>query len=124
MERKLLKKTDLALLLAAMLLACGVLLWRALRPRTQLTAVITVNGVVTETVALSALDGPRTIKPATDPPLEILAEPGAIAVVRAACRDQRCVACGRLTRPGDTAVCLPAKTVVTVRGGDVDAITY
>ncbi|MBR2730633.1 MAG: NusG domain II-containing protein [Clostridia bacterium] len=124
MERKLLEKTDLALLLAAVLLACGVLLWRALRPQTRLTAVITVNGVVTETVALSALEAPLTITPATDPPLTIVAEPGAIAVVHAECRDQRCVACGRLTKPGDTAVCLPAKTVVTVRGGDVDAITY
>lgn len=124
MERKLLKKTDLALLLAALLLAGGVLLWRALRPQTRLTAVITVDGVVTETVDLSALEAPREIRPATAPALTILAEPGAIAVIHAACRDQLCVACGRLTKPGDTAVCLPAKTVVAVQGGGVDAITY
>lgn len=123
MERKLLKKSDLALLLAALLLAGGVLLWRALRPQAQLTAVVTVDGVAVKTVQLSAQDETYTFTPETAPPLTILIEPGAISVAHAGCRDQLCVACGKLTKPGDTAVCLPAKTVVTVQGG-VDAITY
>ncbi len=48
--------------------------------------------------------------------LTLVIEDGAAYVHQADCPDQVCVHTGRLTRSGDSAACLPAGVVLTVRG--------
>ena len=102
MDRKLLRKADIFIIAAVIVAAAA--LWLALSQyQGKLEAVVTVDGEVLRTVDLSS---------------------GAIWVAEAGCRDKLCAACGKLTRMGDTAVCLPARTVITVSGSELDAVTY
>ena len=78
---------------AALLLAGGLLLWRGARPKGA-AARITYDG---ETVLVADLS-----------------RDGAIAFVDATCPDKICEKAGALSRVGETAACLPRKTVVTV----------
>ena len=123
MKTKLFKKGDIAVILV--ILVAATLFWFFRTQQTdRLEAVITVNGETVETIDLSAVKEKRIIELDTDPKVVIAAENGAIYFESAECDDKLCINCGKLSRKGDTAVCLPAKTVVTVSGSDVGVMTY
>lgn len=123
MKTKLFKKGDIAVILV--ILVAAALFWFFRTQQTdRLEAVITVNGETVETIDLSAVREKRIIELDTDPKVVIAAENGAIYFESAECDDKLCINCGKLSRKGDTAVCLPAKTVVTVSGSDISVMTY
>ncbi len=122
MNIKLIKKGDILLVAAIAVIAGIFFLWQSLNNE-SLTAVVTVDGEVVQTVNLSAKEE-KIIIPDTQPKVEIVAENGKIRFDYAECEDKLCVSCGNLEKKGDTAVCLPSKTVITVAGSDVDAVTY
>ena len=123
MKTKLFKKGDIAVILV--ILVAAALFWFFRTQQTDcLEAVITVNGETVETIDLSTVKEKRIIELDTDPKVVIAAENGAIYFESAECDDKLCINCGKLSRKGDTAVCLPAKTVVTVSGSDVGVMTY
>lgn len=123
MKTKLFKKGDIAFILV--ILVAAALFWFFRTQQTdRLEAVITVDGETVETIDLSAVKEKRIIELDTDPKVVIAAENGAIYFESAECDDKLCINCGKLSRKGDTAVCLPAKTVVTVSGSDVGVMTY
>lgn len=123
MKTKLFKKGDIAVIL--IILVAAALFWFFRTQQTdRLEAVITVDGETVETIDLSAVREKRIIELDTDPKVVIAAENGAIYFESAECDDKLCINCGKLSRKGDTAVCLPAKTVVTVSGSDVGVMTY
>lgn len=122
MKIKLLKKGDILLVAAIAVIAGLFFLWQSISNE-FLTAVITVDGEVVQTVNLSAKEE-KIIIPDTQPEVKIVAENGKIRFDYAECEDKLCVSCGNLEKKGDTAVCLPSKTVITVAGSDVDAVTY
>ena len=123
MKTKLFKKGDIAVILV--ILVAAALFWFFRTQQTdRLEAVITVNGETVETIDLSAVKEKRIIELDTNPKVVIAAENGAIYFESAECDDKLCINCGKLSRKGDTAVCLPAKTVVTVSGSDVGVMTY
>lgn len=112
----------------AVLLLAGALIpltWGQARGG-ALTAEICVDGTVTETVTLSRLSGPeeRTIL-AGGYTLCLALSPSGAEMSRSDCPTQDCVHTGRITRPGQSIVCLPARVSVTLRGtadGGVDAV--
>lgn len=123
MKTKLFKKGDIAVILV--ILVAAALFWFFRTQQTdRLEAVITVNGETVETIDLSAVKEKRIIELDTDPKVVIAAENGAIYFESAECDDKLCINCGKLSRKGDTAVCLPAKTIVTVSGSDIGVMTY
>lgn len=122
MNPKLLRKADM-LIIALVLVAAAALAFGFSHYRGKLEAVITVDGEIVRTVDLSAGESAE-FRTGTDPDLLIVARDGAIWVEEAGCPDKLCAACGKLTRMGDTAVCLPARTVITVSGSELDAVTY
>ncbi len=123
MKTKLFKKGDIAVIL--IILVAAALFWFFRTKQTdRLEAVITVNGETVETIDLSAVKEKRIIELDTDPKVVIAAENSAIYFESAECDDKLCINCGKLSRKGDTAVCLPAKTVVTVSGSDIGVMTY
>ncbi len=123
MKNKLFRKGDIAVILVILAAAAAFWLFNS-RQTDKLEAVISVDGKVIETIDLDAAQGKRLIELDTEPKVVIAVENGAVYFENSACEDKLCVNCGKLNRKGDTAVCLPAKTVVTVSGSDVDVMTW
>ena len=123
MKTKLFRKGDIAVI-AVILIVAAAFYFFTVSDSDKLEAVITVDGEIIETIELDAEKEKRLISLKTNPEVIIAVENGAIYFEESGCDNKLCVLCGKLTKKGDTAVCLPAKTVVTVKGADVDAMTY
>ena len=123
MEIKIFRKGDIAVI-AAIIVAALVFAYMSISDGENLQAVITVDGEIVETVDLSSVKDKIVITPDTHPKVVIVAEDGEIRFDSAECEDKLCVNTGSLKKGGDTAVCLPARTVITVEGSDVDAVVY
>ena len=120
------KKKDLLLIVAVVLLAAGLLLWNNLQPAAAtLTAIVEENGKVTHTYNLSTQKSTQLVDIGGKYHVKLLLDPGKISFYHSDCPDQVCVRTGKLTKPGQTAVCLPAKVSVRVTGGksEVDGVT-
>ena len=112
-----------ARLIAATAILCLLLLW----PRGEtdgVTADVYVDGEVLHRIALDSVSAPYEIPLDTDPPAVLLIEPGRIRYQSADCPDKVCVRCGWLSRPGDTAACLPGRSMVVLSGGERVFMTY
>ena len=122
MKIKLIGKADVFIIIFLLIL-CAVLFIPKLFSEGTLTAVIYQHGEAVETVDLSQVEEGYEIK--LDGSV-ILVEHNSISFKSADCPDKLCVKCGKLIHSGDTAVCVPTKTVITVTGSDsgVDAISY
>ena len=92
----------------------------------QVTAVVTVEGRQLDPIDLAQVEQSYVIQPNVSPSVTIRVEPGAIYFEQASCPDQLCVSAGRLSRPGQVAVCLPARVSIRLTGQDdkVDAVVY
>ena len=123
MKNKPLKKADIFIILGVAAAAVLFIFLRSARQERRI-AVITVDSAVTHRIDLDEVKEKITIKPDTDPEVVIAAENGEIYFESSGCRDKICVKSGRLTKAGDIAVCLPAKTVVSISGSGPDAVTY
>ena len=123
MNVKLFRKGDIAVI-AIIIIAAIAFAYFSFSDSENLQAVITVDGEVVETLDLSSVKERIVITPETEPKVVIVAENGEIRFDSAECEDRLCVNSGSLKKGGDTAVCLPAKTVITVMGYDVDAVVY
>ena len=120
--RKIVRPADL--IVVAAVLAVAAVLWAVLAHLTGTTAQIVCGGEIVETVDLSA------VKEAYDVTLDngvvIRVEPGAICFAASGCANQLCVHTGRLTKAGQSAACLPNKTLIRITGKDrraPDALT-
>ena len=104
-------------------IAVGILLTAGLlfRPKGAI-AQITYDGKV---VCIVDLSTDREFSLEEDPTVRFRVEKGSIAFIDATCPDKICEQAGRLSRVGETAACLPRKTVVTVisgKKGEADAV--
>ena len=123
MKNKLFRKTDLIIILVVALVALTFILWQRTGDA-PLTAEISVDGKTVESVDLSKATDRVEIHPKGAENVLIVAENGRIRFEDSDCPDKLCVKQGELYRKGDTAVCLPEKTVITVTGAELDAVTY
>ena len=123
MNIKIFRKGDIAVI-AAIIVAAIAFAYFSFSGGENPQAVITVDGEVVEKIDLSSVKERIVITPETEPKVVIVAENGEIRFESAECEDRLCVNSGSLKKGGDTAVCLPAKTVITVTGSDVDAVVY
>lgn len=126
---KLFSRYDLLVLIAVSALAMILLIPNVFGNQDKLTATITVDGEIIETVDLSKLSGMREMTLQSTPSVKVRMENGKICVVEAECEDKLCVNCGWLDSDGAMAVCLPAKVVVSVDSTKADSeapdvITY
>ena len=121
----LFRKRDLLIfLLAAVLAGAGFLQW--LPKSGAPVAVIEQNGQEVRRVALSSIPQPETLVLDGEISVTVLLEPGQVSIVHSDCPDQICVNTGVLTRPGQSAVCLPARVAVRIVGetqSGVDGMT-
>jgi hypothetical protein len=110
--RKLLNKKDIIIILGALFLAA--LLWFLLRQDLAPTCRVSYNGEVVKTMPLN-IDAEFTVAQAPDMRFEI--KDGKAAVTHSGCPDKTCVRTGFISRPGQAAVCLPNKIVLSIEGG-------
>ena len=100
--------------------------WAVYRPQAAaggLTAVITRDGEQTERVQLSSLTQPRTIRLTGRYTTELLLERDGVSVTFSDCPGQDCLHTGKITRAGQSIVCLPQHLVVYLEGsGGADLI--
>ncbi len=111
----LFRKRDLLIfLLAAVLAGAGFLQW--LPKSGAPVAVIEQDGKEIRRVELSSIPQPETLVLDGEISVTILLEPGQVSIIHSDCPDQICVNTGTLTRPGQSAVCLPARVSVRIVG--------
>ncbi len=123
MNTKLFRKGDLIVIIAVILSAL-FFAYFAYSGNEKTVAVISVDGVEVETVELYSLTERCEINLGGEYNIKIVAENNGIRFEHSDCKDKLCVNTGNLKKGGDVAVCLPAKTVITVTGTDVDAVVY
>lgn len=118
------KKQDLFLIVPLLLAAAVLLVWFNSRPGSGI-AVVEQNGIEICRFDLARQTARREIDLGGDYHIKLLVEPGAVSFLHSGCRDQICVRTGKLTKAGQTAVCLPAKISVRIIGRDhtVDGYT-
>ena len=107
------------ILVLVCLTALGFLL---LRPRGGLRAEIWLDGVLVETVDLSALTEPVEIPVGGH--VTVLAEPGRVRILHSDCPDKLCEKMGWSSSPAKPLICLPNRVTVVVAGGgeETDAV--
>ncbi|MBQ6067742.1 MAG: NusG domain II-containing protein [Clostridia bacterium] len=120
--QKIVRPADL--IVVAAVLAVAAVLWAVLAHLTGTTAQIVCDGEVIATIDLSA------VKEAYDVTLDngvtVRVEPGAICFAASDCANLLCIHAGKLTRAGQSAACLPNKTLIRITGRDrrgPDALT-
>lgn len=123
MKIKLFKKGDL-IVIAVIATAALIFALIGSRNTSKPIAEISVNGVTVQTVDLSSVTDRIEITPNNEYNILIVAENGTIRFEHSDCEDKLCIASGELKKSGDIAVCLPAKTVVSVIGSELDAVVY
>ena len=107
------KKQDLFLIVPFLLVAVVLLIWFNSNPNSGI-AVVEKNGSELYRFDLSRQTVTQIIDVGGSYHVKLLLEPGAISFEHSDCHDQICVRTGRLTKPGQIAVCLPAKISIEI----------
>lgn len=106
MQRRFIKKADIALIAVVLCVGAALLIWRFLPSNGKNEAVIYAGGEVYRRVTLDK-SADMTITPDTDPKVVIKIKDGAVWFESAECRDKLCVKSGKLTRRRHR--CVPAR---------------
>ncbi len=112
---------DIIVVLAVVALAAASALtvWPG-RDSGSLTAVVTADGEELDRFAPADLAaGPRTYTH-NGYTLTVTAEDGGLRVSEADCPTQDCVHTGTISRSGQSIVCLPARIIIQLTGGQAD----
>lgn len=107
------------LAVAALAAASALTVWPG-RDSGSLTAVVTADGEELDRFAPADLAaGPRTYTH-NGYTLTVTAEDGGLHVSEADCPTQDCVHTGTISRSGQSIVCLPARIIIQLTGGQAD----
>lgn len=117
------KKADIAVITVILLAAAAV--FAVSEKKADCTAEIIVDGQLIKTVELWKNNETLTIDAGNG--VIIKAENNEIFFFESDCSGKNCIGSGRLSSPGDTAVCIPNKTIIKLTGnknGLPDAVSY
>jgi hypothetical protein len=109
--RKLFGKRDIVFILGALCAAAAI--WLLARQDAAPFCRVSYDGESVLTMPLDA-DATFTLPQAPDMRFEI--KDGRAAVTHSGCPDKTCVRAGFISRPGQAAVCLPNKVVLSIEG--------
>lgn len=124
--KSLFSKRDALFFAALLLLAALLFLLFSLSPRGT-AAIVERNGGTLAVRELSQLTGPEELAVEGENGLSLTVTfyPDGATVTAADCPDQVRVRTGKITRSGESALCLPAKVSVRLTGNaGADALTY
>ena len=125
MERKLITKNDIVLIVLAGLVVALFFVFKSFS-QTNLVAEVYYDGKVIDTVNLSEKEE-KKICTGENSSVIIVSRDGKIYFENSPCPDKVCVKSGELEKNGDFASCLPEKVVIKVSGertSEIDAIVY
>ena len=108
------------LVVAALAVGCAWTVWGGQDRGTELTAVVSVDGVETERLPLKEADGTERTIQAGGYTLRLRLTETEVWVESADCPTQDCVHTGHISRGGQSIVCLPARVIVRLEGGQKD----
>lgn len=120
---KVIKKADIVLLIALILLGAGLSVPAFMQSGSGDTVKVTVDGKLFGTYRLSE---DQTIEVKRDGKTNIVKiDDGKVLMERASCKNQVCVHTGRISHAGQSIVCLPNRVSVTIEGegGEYDAVS-
>lgn len=126
----MLRKGDILLVISVLLIVTlGYLGMRYLGPDSSgyhRILVIKQDSKLIRKIDLDTVEKPEKIVVPGDYEDVILVEKGRAKVLEATCPDQICVKTGWLEKSGDSAICLPNKTIVKIEGekSKADTATY
>lgn len=100
------------LLLAALCIWCIIFFVQKNKSSDSLMVVVTVNG---EEYYRGLLLHRKEID--IDSHNKVVIEDGEVRMEEADCPDKLCISQGKISKPGQTIICLPNKTMVTITGG-------
>lgn len=124
---KFIKKADILLVLLLLVISAALLIPKYI-DKSRVKAVIYKDGKVVKEIDLSAVKEPYEFDLNSTPKAKLRVENGSIRYSYAECHDRLCINSGELSKPGDTAACLPSKTLVVIEGEKdseaPDVITY
>ena len=125
MERKLITKNDIVLIVLAGLIVVLFFVFKSFS-QTNLVAEIYYDGEVVDTVNLGEKEE-KKILTGENNSVVIVSRDGKIYFENSSCPDKVCVKSGELEKNGDFASCLPEKVVIKISGAELselDAIVY
>ncbi len=122
MKARIFRKGDALLLLAVAVAAALGFLWLFTGKEAACTAVVEQNGVEIRRISLQELTQPISLELNGGYPLVLAADREGVWVEDASCPDKTCARTGKITRPGQTVVCLPARISVRLVGNPGAAI--
>ncbi len=108
------EKKDLLIIVPFLIIAVGIFAWFNLRSSAGGIAVVEKSGVEICRIDLSKQTKTEILDIGGDMHIKLKVEPGAISFYHSDCPDQICVRTGKLTKPGQTAVCVPGKVSVRI----------
>lgn len=122
MRSRIIRKADIILAAVLILLCIPVLLGSKLAGVSSdpaSTVVITKNGKLFE---ICSLYDNKTVNTGSN---TIVIENGEVYMSFADCKNHICIREGRISRPGQTIICMPNRIVVEIKGGNeaYDAVT-
>ena len=124
---KFIKKADILLVLLLLVISAALLIPKYI-DKSRVKAVIYKDGKVVKEIDLSAVKEPYEFDLNSTPKAKLRVENGSIRYSYAECHDRLCINSGEPSKPGDTAACLPSKTLVVIEGEKdseaPDVITY
>ncbi len=126
---KLVGSRDLMLVLICILVAIFVGIFVFVNNHNQNeflpVAVIKYDNNEIYRIDLNSVDEPYYIPIENEYHTKILVEKGKICFAEAECPDKVCVNTGKISRPGQIAVCIPAKLIIEITGREslIDGIT-
>ncbi len=124
--KKLIRPLDIILIAVLLLGGIGFSLYTQKSTKSA-TAVIYIDGDIYQSIALNKIEKSYELDLPCSPKAMLLVEKNCISFIHAECNDKLCVSSGKLRHRGDTAACLPAKTVVTIENGgesEIDVLVY
>lgn len=115
-ERKLLRPLD-AVIIIIVLIAAALSAFILSASEEGAYAVITCNGETVDSISLTS-DGDYTY--AALPGMVFTVSEGSVAVTESGCAGRICVRSGKISRKGETLICVPNRAAVSIGGGDGD----
>ena len=108
------------LVVAALAVGCAWTVWGGQDRGTELTAVVSVDGVETDRLPLKEAAGTERTLSSNGYTLHVILTAEGVWVESADCPTQDCVHTGHISRGGQSIVCLPARVIVRLEGGQKD----
>ena len=124
-DRKLFRKRELLLIIPLLILGAGIFLLSGLVSPASKYAVIEYNGSEIQRVLLADIEEPQHFTVGKEHSIQVEIGRDYAAVISSTCPDNTCVRTGRITKSGQSAICLPGRISVRLVGGEgFDGETY